>query len=605
MAIEEVLRIIDQGSPALRSVAAEAVKADAALGKVEDGASNLGRASAQLRGSLSLLSPELGEAAGVANDLFDALEVGSQAAKGAGLSLGSIGAVAGPVAIAVAALAAVYVTLNGELQVSEANADAAAARASEMADTIDDWKAAVADLNVEFDVANGAMAAEDAAAAKRIARLREQRAGTEALLKAEYDRASAATAAADATLADSAAAVQARERLAAYQQGTEDLATKIELLTDKQKLEKAATDAATASAKSKAAADRAAALAATQRAKAMAADEAEIRANLARREEDRQQEAAAAAMRWEVEAQAAEEQIRLTEELAQAERDRADAAAANRDSAIRSTTAGVTGGPQAGLAGLSQAGPWGELIAGIVSLIGDLGDTLGSFQDYHNELKDAIATLPETLATNMESIFSDSFATVIPDFITSLMDNLDEIIGGIIEGVVSSTTALIEALVIAMPMAAFEFVGAMVDLDFWYEIGAKIVEGFIQGFVGNGVTGKDGEVTAGSFFAGLGDFLSGGLVGNITKASETGKLGSFDVGSSYVGRTGLYELHAGEEVINPTGMGTARQEAARGRASSARVGRGPRGVRIIAEVDIDDSQLETALQDARGRGYGV
>lgn len=593
MAIEEVLRIIDQGSPALKSVAAEAGKASVALDRVEDSASDFGRASAQLRGSLSLLSPELGEAAGVANDLFDALEVGSQAAKGAGLSLGSIGAVAGPVAVAVAALAAVYVVLNSELEAAEANAKAAADRATEMQEAVEQWKGSVAALNTEFDVANGAMTVEQAAAAKRIAQLREQRAGTEALLQAEYDRASAATAAAGATLEDSAAASRAGVQLRAYRQETEDLATKIEFLAEKHAAEKDAADAAAASTKAKAAADRAAAasareLAATEAeaARELAAryveGEREIRAALAARAEERKQTEAVMLMAAEAEYQALED-IRRAE--------------ADRDSAIRSTAAGVSGGPQAGVDALGEAGPWGELLASLIEMVTNLADTLGGFQDYHNQLMTAIGSLPQTLADNMGSIFSDSFATIIPDFVDSFTEAFPEIIGGIIGGIAGVTANLLISLMVELPIALIEGILSVFTLDFWTRIGESIAEAFAGIFKGSDTL----DAAAADARSSSGMSKSGAD----SRDAAHAKRGSYDTGTSYVPETGLYQLHKGEEVINPTGMGTSRQEAMRGRVTSSRLGSSATGMVVHATIQLDSGALEQGLQDMRSRGYGV
>ena len=597
MAIEEVLRIIDQGSPALKSVAAEAGKASVALDKVEDSASDFGRASAQLRGSLSLLSPELGEAAGVANDLFDALEVGSQAAKGAGLSLGSIGAVAGPVAVAVAALAAVYVVLNSELEAAEANAKAAADRATEMQEAVEQWKGSVAALNAEFDVANGAMTVEQAATAKRIAQLREQRAAQEALLQAEYDRASAATAATGATLEDSAAAARAGAQLRAYQQDTEDLTTKIELLAEKRTLDKEASDAAAASAKAGAAADKAEAAAARELAARYAADEAEIRAALAARAEERKQTEAVMLLAAESEMAALEEQRRAVEELAQAEKDRAEAAKANTDSAIRSTAAGVTGGPQAGVNALGEAGPWGELLASLIEMVTNLADTLGGFQDYHNQLMTAIGSLPQTLADNMGSIFSDSFATIIPDFVDSFTEAFPEIIGGIIGGIAGVTSNLLISMMIELPIALVKGILSIFTADFWIGIGESIAEAFTGIFKGSDTL----DAAAADARSSSGMSKSGAD----SRDAAHAKRGSYDTGTSYVPETGLYQLHKGEEVINPTGMGTSRQEAMRGRVTSSRLGSSATGMVVHATIQLDSGALEQGLQDMRSRGYGV
>jgi chemotaxis protein histidine kinase CheA len=603
MAIEETLRIIDQGTPALKSVAAEAKRAEVALDLVEGGASNLGRGFAQLRGSASLLSPELGEVAGIANDLFDALEVGSQAAKASGISLASLGAVAGPVGIAVTALGAAYLYLNEQLTEAEGKAAAAAATASAMQASVDLWRGSVDALNTEFAIANGLLDEDQAATNAKIERLKEQRAATEALLRAEYDRAAAATEAEGATKADSAAAAQARERLQAYQQATEDLATKVELLGDKHRLDEEATKAAAAAAKAAAEEKKREGEAERELAAHYAADEREIRENLRRRAEEREQTEAVMLMAAEAEMAALEDQRRATEELAEAEKKLAEERKANSDSAIRATGEGVTGGPEAGVNALSNAGPWGELIAGLVELVTNLGDSLAGFQDYHEGLMNAIGSLPSTLADNMGSIFSDSFATIIPDFIDSFTASFPELIGGLVGGIVGTTANLLISLVIELPIALIKGFLSIFTADFWTGIGDAIVSAFNEAFGGGPDDPLAGTSTSGKVSGRGGSGRDAGADRAYDAAHA--KRGGYDTGSSFVPQTGLYQLERGEEVLRTGSRGTSRQEARMGRTVGARVGYGAGGMQITAVIQVDDESFERGVQSARARGYGV
>ena len=285
------------------------------------------------------------------------------------------------------------------------------------------------------------------------------------------------------------------------------------------------------------------------------------------------------------------------EELAQAERDRADAARVNADSGVRSTAAGVTGGPEAGVNALGEAGAWGELLAGLIEMITNLADTLGGFQDYHNQLMTAIGSLPQTLADNMGSIFSDSFATIIPDFVDSFTEAFPEIIGGIIGGIAGVTANLLISLMIELPIALIKGILSIFTADFWIGIGESIAQAFADIFKGSDTL----DTAASDARASSGMSKSG----DDARDGAHAKRGSYDTGTSYVPETGMYQLHRGEEVINPTGMGTSRQEAMRGRVTGSRLGSGARGMVVHATIELDTGALEQGLQDARGRGYAV
>ncbi len=124
--------------------------ATAAADKFGDRAGALGSNAAKLAGVLDLIAPGTGELARGLGDVADAGEVAAVASKSFGLSLGSVIAIAGPVAIAVGAMAYAFKQVNDEIEAAEARNKkmAAAASASQRAvegleDALLDQKAAL------------------------------------------------------------------------------------------------------------------------------------------------------------------------------------------------------------------------------------------------------------------------------------------------------------------------------------------------------------------------------------------------------------------------------------------------------------------------------
>jgi hypothetical protein len=651
MAIEETLRIIDAGSSTLKSVATEAKAtgaafdhADHAAREMEDGISKAGQGAAKLRGVLSTVNPVLGDLAGFANDAFDALEVGASTS--------------GALAPVLAVVAGALIPVGANLAVMARESDEAAARAAFLADHLHDLDQALRGLeDAQLDAAVATRAMTQAQADQEAVQLKAGRSVEDFRASQEKERAAAEESyfAADKWLKRIAVLPDVLSTAIDYYGGftsAQEEATKtlgalddVELRHQDIAAQTAAAEATVATATER----REAATRSLTRAEAELAGMEDFRARMTKAIADRIAEFTdinagmfatiedrgltaleefSAAIENVVPSQAMtdldqlavaeadlvlafseglltlEDYTAATDRLADARSRLAEASAkAESASAVSATGEGITGGPQAGVNALGNAGPWGELIAGLIEMVTDLDNTLAGFQNYHEGLMNAIGNLPATIADNMGSIFSDSFATIIPDFIDSFTASFPELIGGMVGGIVGTTANLLISLIVELPIALIKGFLSIFTVDFWKGIGDAIVAAFNETFGGGPDDPLAGTSSSGkvSGRGGSGRDAGADRAYDAAHASR----GSFDTGSSFVPRTGMYQLERGEEVLRAGGTGTSRQEARTGRTISSRLGYGAGGFQIHAVIQVDDEGLERGMRDARARGYAV
>lgn len=160
----ELAKIPDIGADEARALAAKMNKEIQALTRAQkkatdtarqhkdatkglgDAAGKAGQSSAKLAGILSTLAPGLGEVARLGNDLADAAEVGAE-------GMGSLGASAGVVGIALAALGAAYVALQGDIE----RANAVMQTSAEVASNVESLSRSLESARVDLAVATGAL----------------------------------------------------------------------------------------------------------------------------------------------------------------------------------------------------------------------------------------------------------------------------------------------------------------------------------------------------------------------------------------------------------------------------------------------------------------
>lgn len=105
----------------------------------------------------------------------------------AGVSLAGFGAILGPVAIAAAALGAVYVTLNAELEKMDARNKAAAKSAQELSDVVNASRKSTADLNTEWMLATGQTTPQAVKMTKQLADEAKRAGEVERVLTSQID----------------------------------------------------------------------------------------------------------------------------------------------------------------------------------------------------------------------------------------------------------------------------------------------------------------------------------------------------------------------------------------------------------------------------------
>lgn len=155
----------NKANAALATIGVAADKASAkitpAMGSLSGGAQKAAAALGPLGGVLSKISPEAGSAASSIAGLASAGQGLATAGAAAGVSMTAMAAVLGPVAIAVAALAAAYYVLDQNLQAVEEQNRIAAERAGDATKRFIDQKAVVKEIGEAYAVAAGQQTAAD------------------------------------------------------------------------------------------------------------------------------------------------------------------------------------------------------------------------------------------------------------------------------------------------------------------------------------------------------------------------------------------------------------------------------------------------------------
>lgn len=154
-----------KANAAIATIGVAADKASAkitpAMGSLSGGAQKAAAALGPLGGVLSKISPEAGSAASSIAGLASAGQGLAAAGAAAGVSMTAMAAVLGPVAIAVAALAAAYYVLDQNLQAVEEQNRIAAERAGDATKRFVDQKAVIKEVGEAYAVAAGQQTAAD------------------------------------------------------------------------------------------------------------------------------------------------------------------------------------------------------------------------------------------------------------------------------------------------------------------------------------------------------------------------------------------------------------------------------------------------------------
>lgn len=208
---------------------------------------------------------------------------------------------------------------------------------------------------------------------------------------------------------------------------------------------------------------------------------------------------------------------------AQAAVDKAKAAPAN---AVNM----ANGGPSAVMGAVASAGPYGALIAALVQFAGHFDELGNMFSDFTVSFNRSIAALPKTIMDNIGTWFAEGTASAV------------EMIPNMVESLVT----------------------ALFDPESWKKVGSDIMKGFGDSF--GGATSKStGSEKVGLAIAAI---LTGGLSTLIAKDAQSRGQGTHDLGG-FVSQPGLAMVHAGEWIQSAQGVNNG---GGAGQASMARSG---------------------------------
>ena len=613
--VEMILKLKDEMSSKLQAIegdlaelSAGSKKAAASVNSLEDGADRVGKGAVKLRGILSTLSPELGMMAGFADDAADAVE---------GLTglMGASATTLGVLGVAVAAGYVAWRAYSEDLDRSRRIAVAAKTAHAGLIPVLDAQTTALIALKVaskEYTELEGAL--EEAQHKADIATREATKAETEHVFALEAEQlgigamvgdladtptginlvAGAVGFLADAFTASSAeiqqeidAEIGSIVEITAQQQGLLETETKIIELKAK---DTAATLTQTAAIKKKTVAQEAWVVAlekerAAEREAALGASAQAGLDYLKERVRLRDQENAMIeeANRLEIGAW-----------VAQSEENKAAAESAAAPSGV--TAVDAISDPLAAIG--TAAGPiGGAIVAGIVAA-SNLDATLAS-------LKDVAAGLVGNLTRDFGTSVAEFAADIITDVVPGLAKAAPEIVLGLIDGIPDLVRALAGAIpelaeafiinwITGMPRIAIALLSALLDPGLWIDVGKAIGDGMVDAvkeIFDSIISLPKGTEENPSIFEGAWWEQAGADLGISGDGNASG--------ATYVDRTGLRMVHAGETIrrasegVAASGGGLA---TGRGRMYGS-------GGRAVIEIDLDS--LYDTMQSASRRGYST
>lgn len=319
---------------------------------------------------------------------------------------------------------------------------------------------------------------------------------------------------------------------------------------------------------------------------------------------------------------------------------------------VKLDPSGIASGVYAGVKSAIDLGKGGGALGELKTMLDDLG---GALPGLAGGIKDLVKGI---LSDSIPALFdglTDTLLTLPGDLIDGLLDGVPDIIGALAK----DAPRLITEMVTLQPRVASALIAAILSPSTWVDAAKALADGLGDGLksawsdlgtmtqdIGKGLeTGVEFLVrSAGSLYDGVASLFSadtwktigdeiadslkdlfGGLFGRedktglfqkngaISQAGESvgdwftnagktvsrwfdkGLVGSFDVGTDYVSRTGLAVVHQGETIVPAHG---ATQAAAIQRAGSG----GGMTVILQGAITSDEEALARRVQDAARRG---
>lgn len=233
-------------------------------------------------------------------------------------------------------------------------------------------------------------------------------------------------------------------------------------------------------------------------------------------------------------------------------------------------------GSSAVMGAVSQAGPWGALIAMLVELVQNFADVGDIFNDFTISFNRSLAELPATLGENLQYWLesgTQSAIDLLPNFVSNLAEGLPEILEGIVHSIPTMAASFIDALLIELPRAAVVFALTLADPNTWIDVIAAFVQGLVEGIqeivssffdvFGKGEDKKSVKESVKGWAEDTWDNAKGVFTGakeslETIFGGGTTFVGSFDTGTDYVNRTGMALVHQGERIIPASGASSGR-----------------------------------------------
>ena len=262
--------------------------------------------------------------------------------------------------------------------------------------------------------------------------------------------------------------------------------------------------------------------------------------------------------------------------------------------------AGGLGGAMSAMgasAGMAAAGPIVAAIMQIVQLVTSIVPEEGQkglLDQLHGtvmEFMGDIGELPAVLAQFMQDTIREGIPAmmqVIPELIEGLISAIPQLILATIEQFPLMIGGLVQMLIVGIPKAILQGIGALFSADLWKGLATALVDAFKEIFApifGNKKTGEKGAFQEGGYFDGV--FVGG----KERAAGERSSLGSRASGDDFIPRTGLYMMHRGETV-----SGNGRLPPG-GRSTSQ-----PTTIVVQGSLMASVEDLASAIRDAKRRG---
>jgi hypothetical protein len=259
-------------------------------------------------------------------------------------------------------------------------------------------------------------------------------------------------------------------------------------------------------------------------------------------------------------------------------------------------------------AGMAAAGPIVAAIMQIVQLVTSIVPEEGQeglLDGIHNmvmEFMGDIGELPQVLADFMSDTIREGIPAmmqIIPELVEGLISAIPQLIVSTVEQFPLMIGGLLQMLLVGIPKAILNGIGAVFSLDLWKGLVKALIEGFKEFFApifGNKKTGEKGAFGEGGYFDKVfvdrGEKRQGERSSLFAVHPDLRPKGSRASGDDFIPQTGLYLMHRGESVA-----GNGRTLPA-----GARSGGQPTTIVVQGSLMASMEDLAAAIRDAKRRG---